>query len=785
VVLKNENETLKNKIASLEKMLANKENVVKRESEGRCCPVCGKKRTNLSRHLRNVHNELPEVAKHAVDILGQRKKPKIVCRKPKVVEEKSDLLCNKKIKIKKPSKNYHKRRLCAYPGCYSPNLRMSLHIQECHKSIQKGSLEYYRLLSDSKRYDIETDVVWKERTIFKIKKDNSKLCDPSKLNNTGDPCDSDLPSDEVLSEQAEVVNTDRTDNITEMLDNFVKFKVSVDGGRGDLASAMQSKQQIKTVMSTLNSDNFNDLFNRKKIRDTFLHDYADNNYKPATIMRYLLSMQHFYDFLLTEELKIEGVAPEDFLRMKVLVNRWRTAYKDAAEESDLLREMDEEEILITPEQIQKYHESASVSEALTILDRLSSRNQTEVSRQEFCCVRDYLITEIEILSCHRSGVSSNMTLPELNIAKKKDLHFVIKVKKHKTFRKHGPAHVCVSEQLYSHIMIYVYSLRSLIQNDLENVFISFFGKKLKSGAISKQINSVWQRAGVYGENGPPIKKNISANIFRKSGSTLIAEKNPEKSLSVASLLTHSETMSKKKYRLFNKEKLAIEGTKALQENFLKVRFSWQPEHEIELKSIFKEAIAAQSITLDMVRAEKENFDSLKELSDRQIFDKLRSLIRYAVGTVDARKIATSIPLATRRTVDTTVEIPSNNYSVEIPSNNYSVEIPSNNKSTSNLSESEDSEVDDDIFNEAQKGGVRIFPDWAVAVIKERCRDVIKAGSNSISRVTTRLEGCSKGERVLAKFTMPQIQTRIKYERRQYLKRIEIKKGKKKDQKKPK
>lgn len=241
---------------------------------------------------------MPEVAKHTVDILGERKKPKIIHRKPKIIVE--NLTCNKKIKIKKPSKKYHKRRLCAFSGFYSPNVRMNLHIQDCYKSIQKRSPEYYQLLKDFKRHDIETDVNWKERTIFKIKEDNSKLCEPSIIGNTGNPCDPELSSDDITSEQANIVNIDSAYNVTEMLDNFVKFKVSVDRGKGDLASAMQSKQQIKTVISTLNSDNFIDLFNRKKIRESFLHDYADKNYKPATIMRYLLSMQHFYDFLLTE-----------------------------------------------------------------------------------------------------------------------------------------------------------------------------------------------------------------------------------------------------------------------------------------------------------------------------------------------------------------------------------------------------------------------------------------------------------------------------------------------------
>ena len=61
--------------------------------------------------------------------------------------------------------------------------------------------------------------------------------------------------------------------------------------------------------------------------------------------------------------------------------------------------------------------------------------------QHFSTVRGYVITKIEIVTCHRSGVSRNMTVKELERAEFKEGKYIIKVVKHKTFWKYGLAQV--------------------------------------------------------------------------------------------------------------------------------------------------------------------------------------------------------------------------------------------------------------------------------------------------------------------------------------------------------
>ena len=97
-------------------------------------------------------------------------------------------------------------------------------------------------------------------------------------------------------------------------------------------------------------------------------------------------------------------------------------------------------MLITPEQISNFEGSESAREAKEILHKMKHGREALTIRQ-FCTVRDYLLTRIEILTCHRSGVSKNVTVEEFKRAEFKEGKYIIKVLKHKTFRKYGPAQV--------------------------------------------------------------------------------------------------------------------------------------------------------------------------------------------------------------------------------------------------------------------------------------------------------------------------------------------------------
>ena len=43
----------------------------------------------------------------------------------------------------------------------------------------------------------------------------------------------------------------------------------------------------------------------------------------------------------------------------------------------------------------------------------------------------------------------------------------------------------------NYLFFKIYRIRSQIESDASNIFITYYGKSLESGGISKQINIVW------------------------------------------------------------------------------------------------------------------------------------------------------------------------------------------------------------------------------------------------------------------------------------------------------
>lgn len=223
-------------------------------------------------------------------------------------------------------------------GCHSVNKRMSLHLQEVHK-IKKSSPNYYELLKQAEKHVPNMTPI---KTIV-------------------EPRSSDETSE---SSGDDTIDTDS------LLAKFKDYKESVGGGQSDVKTSSQSKQQIQDIMTALGAV----LFDKLRIREEFLFNYAkkEKQYKAKTIKRYLLSLTHFYDFVLSDSIYIKNITPEDVLRMKVVVSRWSEAYNSDVELEQQMREMDEQLVLITPEQIQAYEQSDCVQEAQGIYNRFSS-----------------------------------------------------------------------------------------------------------------------------------------------------------------------------------------------------------------------------------------------------------------------------------------------------------------------------------------------------------------------------------------------------------------------------
>ena len=111
---------------------------------------------------------------------------------------------------------------------------------------------------------------------------------------------------------------------------------------------------------------------------------------------------------------------------------------------------EEQEVLITPEPVQAYETSKGARATVSTLETYANQS---LSHEDFTCVRDHILTELEITNCHRSGVSANMTVQEVRRAKFIDNRYIIEVDKHKTRKTHGPAMACLEATLYDQLTV--------------------------------------------------------------------------------------------------------------------------------------------------------------------------------------------------------------------------------------------------------------------------------------------------------------------------------------------
>ena len=95
-----------------------------------------------------------------------------------------------------------------------------------------------------------------------------------------------------------------------------------------------------------------------------------------------------------------------------------------------------------------------------------------------------------------------------------------------------------------------------------------------------------------------------------------------------SLLCHSRRTAGKHYRLTQREKNAIRGTKVLEEVFSrKIKVEWDKKKTDELETIFKQNLESQKVSIEDVRSQSFQFKEIKGLQEKQIIDKIRSYWR--------------------------------------------------------------------------------------------------------------------------------------------------------------
>ena len=609
-------------------------------------------RYDLPRHMRLVHKWSDGCARYVKAQFGLRKEYTSV-----------------KQRASDSRKDYHKTKACPVDGCKAVTKVMSRHLKKSH-GMSPNNPEYKVLLKRAVTIDhpkskqTSEKTVTKKQSLLPLLLQNDDLSsgsdDSNFLEDIGDHSsgsDEDDGSSESsyssnVSEEGVSTSSDVQSNkaiAKDLLDAFYQFLTSADSGNKDERSAKQCQSRIKKILHVVDQDmDIQSLVDRHLLRDIFLRRHcAREKYEPKTVQTYLKTLEHFYDFVISEGISAYDMTKVASLKSKVKV--WKKSYVTQVKIASMAKMERERRTKIKPEHIVKFEQSSIVRDVIKMLGRLGEGRKCEVTQSRFTCVRDFLMTQILINNGHRAGVLANMMIAEYSNVEARDGKYAITVFKHKEARA-GPMRVTLSSKLFEWLTIFVEKFRASVTSDVSSnaaVFVTWTGEKFaNSGGVTNACSALWTKAGMKGRVGGNKFRKAAVSATRESCK---ADEQIHKDL--ANLMGHKKSTADRYYYLEEKIESADRAAEALPlimrrcapeeslvnreermethsvpEGIEKKRRTFSFDEVEEIRNTFDcEIKEGAPITMEQIRTKIKTSQELIAKNPRRIYDKVKKL----------------------------------------------------------------------------------------------------------------------------------------------------------------
>ncbi|CAB4043461.1 Neurofilament medium polypeptide, partial [Paramuricea clavata] len=446
--------------------------------------------------------------------------------------------------------------------------------------------------------------------------------------------------------------------------NFKDWLRGPDGGRKDEKCARQCMRQVEMVMQVITpaAPSISGLLSKSVLRDKWL-SIIEKEKKPGTVKSYLGSLNLFFVYLRTEcpnKFEELDVNEGQLVSLSEQVKLWAKSSRKMAQNRFWEKRVEDIETLKTPEDIKRFDTSEVARKAVKILGEIQTCPDNHlVSKAEYTIVRDYIMSLICINNGSRSGPIANMTMEEFQNAIQQDDCYVVRVKKHKTFTTHGPAHLVLSSSLHNYMKVFIDKLRNFLPDftPQSTVFLSFRCTPLDSSQVGAQIGSCWGK--VFGKEA----SMGGATSFRKAAVSAVNESNEDMRGDLADLMVHHKTTADKFYLLKNKGKSAVKTSKELSRIMRDAtektetsdeqqdkqpadkeadtsdhRHKWSSEEKDVLKQLFAAQIQTKKVSMEEVRELCKGHQLLGEIPPSKIRDKVRTFFN-----LNSTEIESSLP----------------------------------------------------------------------------------------------------------------------------------------------
>ena len=632
-----------------------KETKEKKERRKVPCPVfaCKSQVTHLPRHMRNVHKWTEEASRKVLSKYNIRKR-----KSPKKTPEKKD---------------YHPRRRCPVNQCQSIVFRLTQHLKKVHK-MERSSLEFHEALENAKVVPDKKHHLlhWKEEH----SKNTSVLMTDWNRPSTSAAYYEVASSDNKISD-GPGLGLEESTNVRIANPVIVKFEewmLSPDGGRRDAKTAKQHSAQLFGMLKAIDDqEDIQSLLDLALVRNVFLKSHVvTKNYEVGTIKSYLMSLRHFFSFLLSDKPDEMDFTSDDVKAAREKVQLWSTSYRKESSVRKWQKLEEDFQNRLTAANITKFEKSEAARNAIKELGKHSDvEEKSAVTQSSYTLVRDFLFTQIFTDNANRPGALAGMTMNEYRQMRKEGDDYVINVMDHKTAHVYGPAIIVLNKKLMSWLSVFVEVMRAEVTTaKTGHVFLTWNGQRMSSGQITKAVQSVFKKA--------EIDQKITCTSFRKAAVTKVHTEDPELSGKLAGLMAHRETTAKKYYLLADKSKASVEASRKLGKLMRadisgnndegdrseekdktpveglsgpnlegekesveinkgegKAKRTWTDDDLTKVHQVFQEEIKKNTITLSMVRDRVEENEQLSGMSPRRIYDRLRRDINKTADVLDA------------------------------------------------------------------------------------------------------------------------------------------------------
>jgi len=235
-----------------------------------------------------------------------------------------------------------------------------------------------------------------------------------------------VTSDDDISSNLSEESTDNKSSDDEYIDDdpdldkvimqFKEFMTGPNRGRNvkSINAVAGDVRRILREIRCLQKEDWRNVLLNEEFILKYVRTLEERGILPGSVKKYLSSFRDFTRYLTNLPYEAHSLNTEKLRRLDYLLGEWRKKLKRKDNLQGQKRKADDQEMLLTSNQVARYDTSEINQTAQKIFEELKLDPNYRISLKIFTCLRDHVIIEICLANAHRSGVICNMRMGEFS-----------------------------------------------------------------------------------------------------------------------------------------------------------------------------------------------------------------------------------------------------------------------------------------------------------------------------------------------------------------------------------